>query len=91
MGRKHDAWAAVPYRMRQAIKQELLARDGLWCCVCETPIASFKLATIEHKRERNAGGALLDRNNLGLAHPRCNYGRHGSANRTRVVDSRAFF
>lgn len=89
--RKRNAWAAVPQRMRDAIKQELLARDGLMCCVCGTAISSAKVATIEHKRERQAGGALLDRENLGLAHPRCNYGRHGSANRTGVVDARSFF
>lgn len=86
-----DAWSSIPYRQRQAIKGELLARDGLVCCVCKTPIASMSVATIEHKRERNAGGALLDYNNLGLAHPRCNYGRLGSSDRARVVDARAFF
>lgn len=88
---QRNEWSALPQRMRDAIKQELLARDGLMCCVCKTPISSAKVATIEHIRERNAGGSLLDRSNLGLAHTRCNYGRHGSANRTGIIDSRAFF
>lgn len=87
-----NAWTRVPYSTRQHIKQLLLARDGLVCCVCGTRIASARAATIEHKRERNAGGALLDLRNLGLAHRGCNYGRRGSrVGRVPTVAGGSFF
>ncbi|MDO5633289.1 MAG: hypothetical protein Q4G34_00230, partial [Micrococcus sp.] len=84
-------WSRVPYRTRQHIKQLLLARDGLRCCVCGTKIPSPQVATIEHKRERSAGGALLDLANLGLAHSGCNYGRLGRKGRVPLIAAAGFF
>lgn len=89
---RQDSWSRVPYRTRQHIKSVLLARDGLVCCVCGTKIVSPRKATIEHKIERSAGGAVLDLRNLGLAHSSCNYGRRGSRHgRVPTVAGAAFF
>lgn len=88
-----NAWSRIPYRRRQAIKQLLLARDGLRCCNCHQPIKDVTTATIEHLVERRLGGPLLDPSNLGLAHPSCNYsrryGRHNA--RSRVIDNTTSF
>lgn len=95
--RRRDAWSAIPYKRRQAIKTTLAARDGLICCVCRTAIASLKAATIEHKVERSDGGALLAWDNLALAHAHCNYGRRGKKLSAKgngalgVVEGAAFF
>lgn len=87
-----NSWSRVPYKKRQQIKQQLLARDGLRCCNCGRRIASVKAATIEHKKGRKQGGSLLDLANLGLAHAGCNYsGRYQRAGRVRVVDGVRFF
>lgn len=87
-----DEWSRIPYKTRQHIKQVLLARDGLTCCVCGTRILSPRAATIEHKRERSAGGSLLDYRNLGLAHRDCNYRRLGSRRgRVALVSAASWF
>lgn len=86
-----NSWNRVPYKVRQRIKTLLLARDGLVCCVCGTRIASARAATIEHKRERGAGGAVLALANLGLAHAGCNYGRRGRAGAVGQVSGGSFF
>jgi len=85
-------WSRVPWRTRQHIKSVLLARDGLVCCVCGLRIPSVRAATIEHKRERSAGGALTAYSNLGLAHTTCNYSRRGSREgRVPTVAGAAWF
>lgn len=89
MGNAQDSWSRVPYATRQRIKSVLLARDGLMCCICHTKIASARVATIEHKRKRSRGGAVLDLANMGLAHESCNYGHNRKA--IAVVDGLAFF
>lgn len=78
MSNAQSDWSRVPWRTRQHIKTVLVARDGLVCCVCGLRIPSVRAATIEHKRERSAGGALTAYSNLGLAHGSCNYSRRGS-------------
>ena len=90
MMRKQNAWSALPYRQRQQLKQMLLARDGLVCCLCGLRISSTRAATVEHRTKRSHGGALTDLANLGLAHATCNYSnRYGSD--AVVVDDAAFF
>ncbi|MCB4209171.1 HNH endonuclease [Arthrobacter sp. UM1] len=70
----------------------LLARDGLTCCICRTPIKSAKAATIEHKTKRRDGGSH-DLANLGLAHSTCNYADAGRSPTTSVgtISNGSFF
>jgi 5-methylcytosine-specific restriction endonuclease McrA len=87
-----NSWNRIPYKKRQSIKQVLLARDGLICCVCGTRIASIRIATIEHKRGRKQGGSVTGYDNLGLAHPNCNFGHHGQRHgRVALVNGDGFF
>lgn len=49
--------------------QELLERDGPWCCLCGLPLDDDQ--TFDHLRPVSLGGEHR-KYNLGLAHERCN-------------------
>ncbi|MGQ4576155.1 HNH endonuclease [Dermabacteraceae bacterium P7006] len=82
-------WTRVPYRVREAWKQELAARDGLMCCICLRPIPSYRAATVEHKKKRRNGGTN-HLHNLGLAHAACNYADRDTTH-IKAVNNNAFF
>ena len=87
-----DAWSKLPYKRRQHIKQVLLARDGLTCCLCKRPMRLDEV-TVEHRLARSLGGSVVDYANLGLAHAHCNYSRRyiAASARRLVVDGAGFF
>ncbi len=92
MAGKSNSWNRVPFRTRQALKAQLLARDGLMCCLCGMKIKSAREATIEHKIPRRLGLVPVTAvEHLGLAHRSCNSSNRFRAGTRQVTDGLDFF
>lgn len=76
-----DSWAAVPPRVREALRQHVFARDG-WHCrirlpgVCRHRDGCTGCAEhLDHIVPRKNGGAVLDPSNCRAACQPCNHAR----------------
>lgn len=57
---------------KTALKEALAERDGLFCGICQQPVASSKEMTVDHIIPISLGGEHDAFRNMQLAHDQCN-------------------